>query len=200
MPPGPSEPRNIPRARKRTSTGRRSRRATIAATTPRRRIAPTSRRRCSTEYAVAACTGSNHPWSTVHPLRGRPRRRGGRLLLPGADLVRPAGGAADHEQRRRRRCRLEPPLRLRLAGDDRARRELHLLAVEGGHRLAAVDEVELLLAGVHLVVLGDENCARVLRDGVDAEGGDAEVVADRLPGGRPVSLDGRDVVEDGDLP
>src|SRR5581483_11836014 len=73
-------------------------------------------------------------------------------------------------------------------------------AVEGGHRLAAVDEVELLLAGVHLVVLGDENCARVLRDSVDAEGGDAEVVADRLPGGRPVSLDGRDVVEDGDLP
>ena len=75
-----------------------------------------------------------------------------------------------------------------------------LLAVQRRLHLAGVDEVELLLARLGLVVLGDEDVAGVLRDGVDAEAGDAEVVADRLPGRRPVVLDGRDLVDVGDLP
>src|SRR5436305_12041621 len=85
------------------------------------------------------------------------------LLLPGADLVRLAGRAADHDQRRRRRRRLELPLRARLAMQERAGRDRRLLAVERRLHLARVDEVQLLLAGLLLGVLGDEDVARVLR-------------------------------------
>jgi hypothetical protein len=63
-----------------------------------------------------------------------------------------------------------------------------------------VDEVDLLLVRLALVVLGDQHVAGVLRHGVDAERGDAEVVADRLPGGRPVLLDRRDLLDVGYVP
>src|SRR5712692_443947 len=122
------------------------------------------------------------------------------LLLPGADLVRGAGGAADHDQRRRRRGRLELPLRAGLAVHARPGRDANLLAVQRRLHLARMDEVKLLLSRLRLVVLGDQHVASVLRDRVDPEGGDAEMMANRLPGSRPVLLDGRDLVDVGELP
>src|SRR5207247_1543927 len=74
------------------------------------------------------------------------------------------------------------------------------LAVECRERLATVDEVELLLGRSTVLVLGNEHVALVLRDGVDAERGDAEVVANRLPRRRPVRLHGWNVIDCGDLP
>ena len=79
--------------------------------------------------------------------------------------------------------------------DGAAGGHVDLLAVERRHRGTALDDVQLLLARRAVLVLGDEDVAGVLRHGVDAERGDAEVMAHRLPGRRPVRLHRWDVVD-----
>src|SRR5436190_12610258 len=122
------------------------------------------------------------------------------LPLPPADFVRRSRSSADTQQRGRGGRRLDLAGYVRLDADQAAGGHGHALVAERRHHLAGVDEVDLLLAGVAFVVLGDQHLARVLRDRVDPEGRDAEVVPDRLPGLRPVRLHRRDVVHLGDLP
>src|SRR5262249_33432123 len=85
-------------------------------------------------------------------------------------------------------------------GDERARGRTHLLPVQRHEGLALMHEVDLLLPARTLIVLGDEHVAGVLGDGVDAERGDPEVVANGFPGRRPALLDGTDLVARSDLP
>ena len=126
-----------------------------------------------------------------------PRPRTSRLALPFADLVGLAG---------------VPPTTIRVVGD----------SVASNLRLTGPSTATALPAGTSTCspssvataaprwmmysscspvspccVLGDQDVAGVLRHGVDAERGDAEVVAHRLPRRRPVRLHRWDVVDRG---
>ncbi len=83
--------------------------------------------------------------------------------LPLADLVGLARGAADDDQRRRRLGGLELTPDRPFDGDRAAGGHVHLLAVERRQRSAALDDVQLLLARLAVLVLGDEDVAGVLR-------------------------------------
>src|SRR6185312_9137852 len=68
-------------------------------------------------------------------------------------------------------------------GYDGACGRVDLLAVDGHAGVPGHHEVDLLLAEVRLVVWrGDRVAGRLGDERVDAEGGQAEVVLDRLPG------------------
>src|SRR6185437_11540379 len=148
-----------------------------------------------TPPAAAPCNAGTPNAAGSADRRPRPR-----LLLPTADLVRRSRRTAHAEDGGGRGGRLDLSGHRRLDAYHAACGHGHALAVERRHHLAGMDEVDLLLAGLALVVLGDQHLARVLRDGVDAERRDAEVVPDRLPRLRPVRLHRRHVVHRGHLP
>ena len=115
--------------------------------------------------------------------------------LPAAGLIRLPRGAAERDDRRARLLGERRPLDAGPDVDERAGRRVHLLAVDLEPRPAGLDEVELLFAPVGLVVLVDDPIAGLAaRPGVDAEGRDAEVVADG-PRGNATVVELLDLVE-----
>ena len=101
-------------------------------------------------------------------------------------LVRLPRGSAERDDRRLGLLGERRPLHTGSGKDERAGGRVHALAVELERRAALLDEVELLIL-VRLVVLVDDPVARVVaRPRVDAEGRDAEVVADGSPRTAPV--------------
>src|SRR5689334_10905537 len=101
---------------------------------------------------------------------------------PLAEVVLGARTGADADDPR---AFLERPVVARLGRvrhrDDVARPGLDLLVAEPEARAPGDDDVELLVAGVGLVVLDVHLVAGVHHDGVDAEVADAEPEVERLP-------------------
>src|SRR5919108_295206 len=103
------------------------------------------------------------------------------LSLPGR-LEAGAGRCADREQERAvlERHRRAPDRGIG-DGDKRHGRRPHRLPAEAEADGALDDDVELLLAALGLVVLGDEHRARVAAERIHAESAEAEVVLNWVP-------------------
>ena len=115
------------------------------------------------------------------------------VRLPGARLIGRAGLAA---HRQHGRARLERHGAALLGGianeDERPGRRIDLLAGDGERRVAGEHEVQLLMAGGHLVVLGDHRGAGLARrPRVDPKRLHVELLPDRRPPVRPLEVGDR---------